>query len=66
LDYKEIKDADRPSLVRSLLETVALPFLQAAGSLGNIARYLAEGQLRSAAIVKSAKELLQQENMEPK
>jgi hypothetical protein len=63
LEHREILDAGRFDLVQSFLETTALPFLLACGSLSELRRLHREGRFKGAAIMVRAREILQSQSV---
>lgn len=52
-------EAQRFDLVRSFLETIALPFLLSAGSVSQLRSLWQEGRLNAAAVMSAAQRILQ-------
>jgi hypothetical protein len=59
LEHREILDAGRAQLIESFLETVAIPFLVAAGSLTELRHLHRDGRLKGAAVMARAMPVLQ-------
>lgn len=63
LEYRNIGDEERSTLIRSFLEEIALPFLLAAGSLENLRKLWRGGRLKAAAVIKDAARVLEDQGL---